>query len=120
MVNNERDSLHSFVPANVLSSSRIHAHAHQTYLRLNGWYRHQIVDHAYAYVVDNVHPNGLENSWSLLKPTVRGTYLCVEPSVFIVISGSMRSGSTTGGPLMRSGSTRSSSRRLARAWPAPN
>jgi ISXO2-like transposase domain len=37
------------------------------------------VDHAVEYVRDNVHTNGLENYWSLLKRTIAGTYVSVEP-----------------------------------------
>ena len=32
-----------------------------------------------AYVKDNVHTNGIENFWSLLKRRIRGTYVSVEP-----------------------------------------
>ena len=39
----------------------------------------QSVDHAREYVRGNVHTNGLENFWSLLKRGIRGTYISVEP-----------------------------------------
>ena len=42
-------------------------------------YTHKVVDHAVEYVRDNVHVNGLENFWSLLKRAIRGTYVSVEP-----------------------------------------
>lgn len=32
-----------------------------------------------CYVRGHVHTNGLENFWSLLKRTVRGTYVSVDP-----------------------------------------
>ncbi len=32
-----------------------------------------------CYVKDNVHTNGLENFWSLLKRGIKGTYVAVEP-----------------------------------------
>jgi len=38
-----------------------------------------VIDHAEAYVQGNVHTNGLENFWSLLKRGIRGTYVSVEP-----------------------------------------
>ena len=49
-----------------------------------GWrpselYIHQVIDHAEAYVKGNVHTNGCENFWSLLKRTLKGTYVSVEP-----------------------------------------
>lgn len=42
-------------------------------------YVHEFIDHAEAYVRDNVHTNGLENFWSLFKRTLKGTYVSVEP-----------------------------------------
>jgi transposase-like protein len=32
-----------------------------------------------CYVKENVHTNGLENFWSLLKRAIKGTYVSVEP-----------------------------------------
>lgn len=40
---------------------------------------HDWVDHTERYVKGQVHTNGLENFWSLLKRTIRGTYVSVEP-----------------------------------------
>lgn len=42
-------------------------------------YEHQIVNHLMNYVNGSVHTNGLENFWSLLKRTIGGTYVSVEP-----------------------------------------
>ena len=42
-------------------------------------YEHEVIDHAREYVRGNVHTNGLENFWSLLKRGIRGTYVSVEP-----------------------------------------
>jgi transposase-like protein len=49
-----------------------------------GWYDpnqfvHNVVNHAVQYVDGNVHTNGIENFWSLLKRTLGGTYVSVEP-----------------------------------------
>jgi ISXO2-like transposase domain len=38
-----------------------------------------VIDHAVRYVDDNVHTNGMENYWSLLKRGLAGTYVSVEP-----------------------------------------
>lgn len=43
------------------------------------YFQHQVVDHAVEYVRGNVHTNSLENYWSLLKRTIKGTYVSVEP-----------------------------------------
>ncbi len=40
---------------------------------------HETVTHAQEYVRGEVHTNGLENFWGLLKRTLRGTYVAVEP-----------------------------------------
>jgi transposase-like protein len=42
-------------------------------------YVHQVIDHAETYVDGQVHTNGLENFWSLLKRAIKGTYVSVEP-----------------------------------------
>lgn len=42
-------------------------------------YVHQIIDHSRGYVDGQVHTNGIENFWSLLKRGLRGTYVAVEP-----------------------------------------
>src|SRR5271166_5132088 len=40
---------------------------------------HEIVNHVESYVNGQVHTNGIENFWSLLKRTLKGTYVAVEP-----------------------------------------
>jgi hypothetical protein len=45
---------------------------------LEGRYAHQVIDHAVKYVDGQVHTNGLENYWSLLKRGIAGTYVSVE------------------------------------------
>lgn len=42
-------------------------------------YLHEVINHSIEYVCDNVHTNGIENFWSLLKRTLKGTYVSVEP-----------------------------------------
>jgi hypothetical protein len=38
-----------------------------------------VIDHAESYVNGNIHTNGIENFWSLLKRGIKGTYVSVEP-----------------------------------------
>ncbi len=50
----------------------------------NSWempkkYVHQMVNHLETYVNGNVHTQGIENFWSLLKRGLGGTYVSVEP-----------------------------------------
>jgi transposase-like protein len=40
---------------------------------------HETVNHVEEYVHGQVHTQGIENFWSLLKRTLRGTYVAVEP-----------------------------------------
>src|SRR5437879_5564408 len=42
-------------------------------------YDRQIIDHLECYARGQVHTNGLENFWSLLKRALKGTYVNVEP-----------------------------------------
>jgi transposase-like protein len=44
----------------------------------NGYTR-RIINHAHAYVKGRIHTNGIENFWSLLKRTIKGTYVSIDP-----------------------------------------
>jgi transposase-like protein len=72
-------TLQGIIRNNVLSGSRVHSDALLSYRGLNTEFVHGIVDHATTYVQGDVHTNGLENYWSLLKRTLSGTYISVEP-----------------------------------------
>ena len=50
-----------------------------SYEGLNAEYAHEVIDHAIGYVNGKIHTNGLENFWSLLKRSLKGTYVSVEP-----------------------------------------
>jgi|ERR1700678_792758 ISXO2-like transposase domain len=41
--------------------------------------QHQIINHAESYVRGQIHTNGIENFWSLLKRGFSGTYIKVQP-----------------------------------------
>ena len=51
----------------------------RSYRGLDAEYTHEVIDHAVEYVRGNVHTNGIENFWSLLKRGLKGTYVAVEP-----------------------------------------
>jgi len=51
----------------------------KSYEGLESNYQHAVINHAIEYVNGNVHTNGLENFWSLLKRGIKGTYVSVEP-----------------------------------------
>lgn len=86
----------SRVTANVLPNTRkrtvqseIHKHVEvgspiftddlASYNGLNSHFAHEAINHAICYARENVHTNGLENFWCLLKRAIRGTYVSVEP-----------------------------------------
>lgn len=71
--------LHTEVVKNVQDGATIYSDALQSYNKLGVYYEHKVIDHAEKYVDGIVHTNGLENYWSLLKRTIRGTYVSVEP-----------------------------------------
>jgi transposase-like protein len=75
----KRAELHGNVRKYVLKGAEVHTDALSAYRGLEGDYVHEVVDHAVQYVRGNVHTNGLENFWSLLTRTIKGTYVSVEP-----------------------------------------
>jgi len=86
--NVRRKTLLPEVHMHVEKGSEIHTDALGSYVGLDGRsyeelgeprYAHKVVDHAVEYVAGNVHVNGVENFWSLLKRAIRGTYVSVEP-----------------------------------------
>jgi transposase-like protein len=64
---------------NVAKGSKVYTDAARSYRLVRQEYEHEYIDHAEAYVRDQVHTNGLENFWSLLKRAIHGTYVSVEP-----------------------------------------
>jgi hypothetical protein len=72
-------TMQGVVRDNVESGCEVMTDAHRSYLGLSVDYFHQFVDHAEEYVRGNVHTNGLENFWSLLKRSIKGKYVAVEP-----------------------------------------
>jgi len=75
----KKKDLQSLVRENVEVGSALYSDALRSYDGLSEEYAHQVVDHAIEYVRENVHTNGMENFWSLLKRGVNGTYVSVEP-----------------------------------------
>jgi transposase-like protein len=74
-----KSTLHTIIKNNVLPGSFLYTDAFSSYNGLNNWYEHQVIDHAVSYVNGTVHTNSMENYWSLLKRTISGTYVSVEP-----------------------------------------
>jgi hypothetical protein len=64
---------------NVEAGSNVFTDELNAYFGLQAEYAHEVINHAEAYVRGNVHTNGLENFWALLKRGLSGTYVAVEP-----------------------------------------
>jgi len=76
--NTKKKSLQPEIRQHVLAGSALFTDAKRSYSGLNE-FQHEIVDHAVEYVRGEVHTNGMENFWSLLKRGLNGTYVSVEP-----------------------------------------
>jgi transposase-like protein len=74
-----KETLHPEVKAAVKPGSKLFTDAHAGYKGLGDEFLHEVVDHAVEYVRGQVHTNGMENFWSLLKRTIKGTYVSVDP-----------------------------------------
>jgi hypothetical protein len=68
-----------FIRQNVEPGTTIHSDEFARRWRMDDEYTHSIVNHLVEYVRGNVHTNGMENFWSLLKRGLGGTYISVEP-----------------------------------------
>jgi hypothetical protein len=67
------------VRPHVETGSQIYSDDAGYYWKMENEYAHEIINHAEEYVRGNVHTNGMENFWSLLKRGLGGTYISVEP-----------------------------------------
>jgi transposase-like protein len=77
--NRKKHALQTNIRAHVKAGSAIYTDALMSYMGLkNHGFEHQVIDHAERYVDGQVHTNGLENFWSLLKRQLKGTYISVE------------------------------------------
>ena len=72
-------TLQKTVRENVEFGAVLYTDALPSYAVLGMNYWHYAVDHLTKYVTGRVHTNGLENFWSLLKRTLKGTYVAVAP-----------------------------------------
>jgi transposase-like protein len=74
-----KPELQALVRENVEAGSNLYSDALKSYDGLGEDYTYQVIDHAEAYVNGQIHTNGCENFWSLLKRDLKGTYVSVEP-----------------------------------------
>ena len=74
-----RETLQNAILANVTPFAKVYTDEHTGYQGLEKQFIHKVVNHSREYVNGQVHTQGIENFWSLLKRTLRGTYVAVEP-----------------------------------------
>src|SRR5437868_9282518 len=75
----KRHHLHGEVTKHVEAGSHVYTDALRSYNELEREYIHGVINHAEKYVDGQIHTNGVENFWSLLKRSIKGTYVAVEP-----------------------------------------
>jgi len=77
--NIKRETLQKEVLSAVKYGSKVYTDEAVGYDSLHYRFVHEVVNHSETYVNGQVHTNGIENFWTLLKRTLRGTYVAVEP-----------------------------------------
>jgi transposase-like protein len=76
----KRETLQDAILENVVENGIIHSDGHYGYDNLKTMqFVHETVNHIQEYVRGEVHTQGIENFWGLLKRGLRGTYVAVEP-----------------------------------------
>jgi transposase-like protein len=79
VADNRKHTLQTNVRNNIRLGSKVYTDELQSYDGLSADYIHNVIDHAERYVDGQIHTNGCENFWSLLKRALKGTYVSVEP-----------------------------------------
>jgi transposase-like protein len=77
--NLSRETLQNVLLKNIKYGSIVYTDNAVGYDKVSYNFVHDVVNHTHEYVRGQVHTNSIENFWSLLKRTLRGTYVCVEP-----------------------------------------
>ena len=72
-------TLQAEIKKHVAAGSALYTDELKSYQGLDAMYAHGVINHAVQYVDENVHTNGMENFWCLLKRALGGTYVSVEP-----------------------------------------
>lgn len=76
--NHKRPELHAEIRKHVEPGSILYTDDLHSYRGLPDYF-HYYVDHLNKYVHGRIHTNGLENFWSCLKRSLKGTYIAVQP-----------------------------------------
>ncbi len=73
-------NIQGVVRDNVEPGAQLMTDAHGAYHGLGAEYQHEFTNHMVEYVRGQIHTNGIENFWSLLKRGLKGTYVSVDPA----------------------------------------
>ena len=80
IMNRKKHQLEQIVTENVEVGAALYTDALGSCDRIaQRGYIHGVIDHAEQYAEGQVHTNGLEHFWSLLKRAIKGTYVSIEP-----------------------------------------
>lgn len=77
--NTQKATIKPILDNAIAVGSTLYSDTAMQYLKLDSALMHEMVDHAIEYVRGKVHTNGMENFWSLLKRSLKGTYVSVDP-----------------------------------------
>ena len=78
--NVKRETLQNAILNEIEQGSTVYTDGGDGYTIWPSDYIHETVNHVEEYVRGEVHTQGIENFWSLLKRSLKGTYVAVEPS----------------------------------------
>jgi transposase-like protein len=77
--NTQLNTLRPHINRHVEEGANVYTDNYVGYKHLDEQYIHNVINHAEKYVDGQIHTNGIENFWSLLKRGIKGTYISVEP-----------------------------------------
>jgi len=75
----DKATLQGNVKLNVEPGAKVMTDELLAYWGLEEEYEHKVINHAMEYVKGEIHTNSMENYWSLVKRSLSGTYISVEP-----------------------------------------
>jgi len=77
-------TLMDFIRENVEDHATVYTDSHKGYAPVRWNYEHGMTDHSLGeYVNGVIHTNGIENFWSILKRSIKGTYISIVPEHLI-------------------------------------
>ena len=86
--NTDSITLWRIITAHIGPGSVIYTDEYPAYSRLTPSYRHRAAKHSTGeYVRGDVHTNGMESFWALLKPGLQGNVSCPEPEASAALRG---------------------------------